>query len=282
MRRFGAAAVLLIPVLLVAACGGTPEAAAPRPEESSAAPSVPDVPGIEVEAVQLRTDAAVGGRFQVRVTATGGQPVTVSSVALDSPGFAPVAPVGTSTEIDPGRVVDLRTPLGAVRCDAEAEPAAALLTVVRGNGTPEEVRVPMPAAALGRVHAAACAAEALAEVVTVTVTGLRSDGEELVGRLELTRRSGTDEVRAARISRSVLMDVEVDLPLVLAGDAPEADAEVRFTPATCEPHVLAETKQPFRFPIGVEVAEAAEVVVDLPVPPEVRAQLQDLVDRVCR
>ena len=266
-------------VLLVAACGGAPEAAAPRPPASSAAPPVP---GLEVEAVQLRTDAAVGGRFQVRVTATGEQPVTVTSVALDSPGFEPVPAVETSTEIAPGRIVDLRTPLGPVRCDAEAEPAAALLTVMRGDGAPEDLRVPMPAAALGRIHAAACAAEALAEVVTVTVTGPRPDGDHLVGRLALTRRSGTDEVRAVRIARSVLMDVEADLPLVLAGDVPEADAEVRFTPATCEPHVLAETKQPFRFPLGVEVAGAPEVVVDLPVSPELRAELQDLVDRVCR
>ena len=278
MRRWGAAAA----VLLVAACGSAPEAAAPRPSASSVAPSVPSVPGIEVEAVQLRTDAAVGGRFQVRVTATGEEPVTVTSVALDSPGFGPLPAVETSTEIDPGRIVDLRTPLGPVRCGAEAEPAAALLTVARGDGAAEEVRVPMAAAALGRIHAAACAAEALAEVVTVTVSGLRPAGEELVGRLALTRRSGTEEVHAIRIARSVLMDVEADLPLVLPGDAPEAVAQVRFTPATCEPHVLAETKQPFRFPLGVEVAGAAEVVVDLPVPPEVRAQLQDLVDRVCR
>lgn len=277
MRRCLAAAA---GVLLAAGCAAAPEVAAPSP--SSSAAGIPPVPGIQAEAVQLRTDAAVGGRIQVRVIATGEEPFTVTSVSLDSPGFAPLPAVRTSTEFESGRVVDLRTPLGPLRCDVAAEPAAALLTVVRDGRAPEDVRVPLGAEVLGRIHAAGCAAEALSAVVTVAVTGLRAEGQELVGRLTLTRASGDEEVRAVRIARSVLMAVEADLPLALAGDAREAEAEVRFTPATCEPHVLAETKQPFRFPVGIEVAGRNEVVVDLPVTAQVRTQLQDLVGRVCR
>jgi hypothetical protein len=283
MRRWAAGAA----VLLVAACGGAPQAADPGPSPSPAAPptvgtAAPAVAGIAAEAVQLRTDVAAGGRFQVRITATGEEPFSVTSVALDSPGFAPVPPVVTSTDFRPGQVVDLRTPLGPLRCDVAAEPAAALLTVARDGGAPEEVRVPLAAEVLGRIHAAGCAAEALSQVVTVAVTALRPEGEELVGRLTLTRGSGSDEVRAVRVARSVLMDVQADLPLVLAANAREVEAGVRFAPATCEPHVLAETKQPFRFPLGIEVDGREEVVVDLPVTAEVRGQLQDLVDRVCR
>ena len=40
------------------------------------------MPGIAGEAVRLRTDEAVGGQVQVRLTATGDQPFTVVSVAL--------------------------------------------------------------------------------------------------------------------------------------------------------------------------------------------------------
>ena len=272
MRRWVPTAVA---VLALAACGGEPSA--PRAEAAAA----PRVPGIEAEAVQLRTDAAVGGRIQVRVTATGEEPFTVTSVALDSPGFQPRPAVAADTEFQPGRVVDLRVPLGPVRCDAAPEPAAALLTVARDGGAPEELRVPLEAAVLTRLHAAGCAAEALGEVVAVEVGDLRPDGQELVGRLSLIRRSGSEEVRAVRVGRSVLMGVEADLPLVLAGDAQEVAGEVRFTPANCEPHVLAEAKQPFRFPLGIERDGEDEVVVDLPVTDEVRAQLQDLVRRVC-
>ena len=273
MGRVGAVgAALLVAALLVAACAGAPDTAGPAP---------PPGPGLDAEAVQLRTDVAAGGRFQVRVTATGEEPFTVTSVALDSPGFVPVPPVSKSTGFEPGQVTDLRTPLGPVRCDAAPEPAAVLLTVVRDGGAADELRVPMEADVLARVHAAGCAAQALSEVATVAVTGLRPGGEELVGRLALTRRSGTDELRVVRIARSVLMAVEADLPVVLGGTAREAAGEVRFTPATCEPHVLAESKQPFRFPLAVEVAGGEEVVVDLPLTDAARSRLQDLVDRVC-
>lgn len=280
MRRWAAAAVC---ALLAAGCAGATEAESPSSSGPSTAPAGPAaVPGIEAEAVQLRTDAAVGGRFQVRVTATGDEPFTVTSVALDSPGFGAVPPVATDTEFAPGRTFDLRTPLGPLRCAADADPAVARLTVARAGRAPEELRVPLAGDVLGRLHEAGCAADALRELVDLQVTGLRAEGDELVGRLALARRSGTDEVRATRIARSVLVDVEAELPLVLAGDADAADGEVRFTPATCEPHVLAETKQPFRFPVGVDVAGGTEVVLDLPIPEGVRAQLQQLVERVCR
>jgi hypothetical protein len=277
---------VLAAVLLLAACGGAPAASRPSPQTSNSSPATrgtpaPPAPGIEAEAVQLRTDAAVGGRIQVRVTATGDEPFTVTSVALDSPGFEAQPAVEVSTEFERGRVVDLRVPLGPVRCDVAPEPAAARLTVVRGGGAAEELRVPLAAEVLVRLHAAGCAAEALADVATLEVSGLRLDGDEMVGDLALVRRSGTAEVRATRIQRNVLIEVAAELPLVLAGDAPEVTGEVRFTGVNCEPHVLSEIKQPFRFPIGIEVDGQDEVVVDLPVPAGVRSRLQEFVDHVC-
>jgi len=46
--------------------------------------------------------------------------------------------------------------------------------------------------------------------------------------------------------------------------------------------VLAETKQPFLFPMTVQVGDTEPVDLDLPVPDDLRAQLQALVQRVCR
>jgi hypothetical protein len=46
--------------------------------------------------------------------------------------------------------------------------------------------------------------------------------------------------------------------------------------------VLAETKQPFLFPMTVQVGEEQPVDAELPVPDDVRAQLAALVQRVCR
>jgi hypothetical protein len=286
MRRWGAAVAVL---LAVAGCspgadGGATAAApavAPSPESSPAIRESADpVPGMTAEAVQLRTDAAAGGRIQVRISASDS--FTVTSVALDSPGFDPLPPSEVTAAFVPGRVIDLRTPFGRARCDASPEPASARLTVVRPGAEAEDVKVSLAAAVLVRIHADECAEQALAEGVTLRVVDLRDDGGGgLAGSLELVRRSETRNVRVTALRRSVLMAVEVPLPLTLAADAPRAAATLRFSPATCEPHVLAETKQPFLFPLTVEVGDGEPVTTDLPVTDDLRTQLQALVQRTC-
>ena len=49
---------------------------------------------------------------------------------------------------------------------------------------------------------------------------------------------------------------------------------MEFTPATCEPHVLAETKKPFVFPVEVTVGDGEPVVLDLPVDDALRSSLE--------
>jgi hypothetical protein len=283
MRR--TAAGLL--VALTAACGATPSpAAAPA---SSAAPSsapveaaLPAVPGLEAEAVRLRTDEAIGGQFQVRITDTGDDAFTVTSVALDSPGFTALPATPETAEFAPGRVIDLPTPYGTPVCDAEPLPAAAQLTVVRPDGVQEAVRAPLSADVLQLIHDEECAVLAVAEVVDVAVTDLADAGDSLAGSLTLTRREGDEPVTAATLGRSVLVDVAAeDLPLELAADERSARTNVSFTPATCDPHVLSETKKPFVFPLTVQVGDDDPVAMDLPLDQAARDRLAALVQRVC-
>jgi hypothetical protein len=237
------------------------------------------VPGMEAEAVQLRTDAAAGGRIQVRVTAS--QPFSVTSVALDSPGFARLPPTELTADFRPGRTIDLRTPFGRARCDVSPEPASARLTVVRPGGRPEKVEVPLAADVLEKIHTAECVEQAVEREVEIRIVGLQDDGDGLAGSLVVRRRSGQRTATLSDLRRSVLMQVRADLPLTLAADAPDAEAALRFTPYTCEPHVLAETKQPFLFPLTVQLGDDDPVVVDLAIPADVKEQLQALVQRVC-
>lgn len=274
MRR----SLVALAAALAAACGTTPApSAAP-----SAEPAAPAVPGIEAEAVRLRTDEAVGGRFQVRVTGTGDEPFTVTSVALDSPGFDVLPATAVTAEFTPGRVIDLPTPYGPPVCEAEPVPAAARLTVVRPGGAVEEVRVPMSADVLETVQEEECAEQAVAEVVGVTVTGLADDGDALSGSLTLTRRAGEERVAATALGRSVLLDAVAEgLPLVLPAGARSATTVISFTPATCDAHVLSETKKPYAFPLTLEVGDADPVPVDLPLDDAARGRLAALVQRVC-
>ncbi|TYP87865.1 hypothetical protein [Blastococcus xanthinilyticus] len=280
MRRTVA---LLVAVVAVGGCAGPSRAPADR-APAAAPPStaaVPEVPGIAAEDVRLRTDEAEGGRIQVRVTATRADPFTVTAVALDAPGFEPLPPAPVTAAFDRGRVIDLPTPYGAVICPAGPGTPSARLSLVRSGGREEEVRAPLPGGTLARVHGEECAALAVAEAVDVTVTVGGPEEAALPGRLGLTRRSGSERVVVERLGGSVLLDVTAELPLELAPADAAAGTAVVFALATCAPHVLAETKQPFVFPLAVRLGDAAPVVVDLPVDDALRAELSGLVDRVC-
>jgi hypothetical protein len=273
MRR----TALVLGLALTAACAGSAEDDSPP---APAADAAPPVAGITAEVVQLRTDAAIGGQVHVRITATGDAPFTVTELALDSPGFAPVPATTVPAEFAPGRVIDLPARYGEPLCSAGALPAAARLGVVRPEGRTEDLLVPLEADVLGRIHEAECAVLALAEVVDIAVTGLREDGDALTGELVLARRGGDEPVSIARVGRSVLVDVAVDgLPLEMDGD--RAAAVVSFTPASCDPHVLSETKQPYRFALLVGVGEEEPVGMDLPLGDGDRELLAGLVERVC-
>jgi hypothetical protein len=284
MRR---AAIVLV-AALTAACGSSsgssssPSSAVPTTASLSTGPAVPPVAGIEAEAVRLRTDEALGGQVQTRVTDTGDAPFTVTSVALDSPGFAPLPPQAESATYQPKQVIDLPTPFGDAVCDTAAQPAAALLTVVRPDGTTEDLRVPLSADILDLIHEQTCAAEAVLAVADIQVGDLHDDGDGSTGTLTLTRRSGSEPVTLTRLGRSVVLAPTVaHLPLRLAGGAQSATSAISFTPASCDAHVLAETKKPYVFVLDVTVGDGAAVPVDLPLDEGDKDALAAMVKRVC-
>src|SRR4051812_35863379 len=260
---------VVVVALLLAGCAtedgapaaqGTPTVAMPTPS------GPPAVAGVEAQAVRLRSDGTAGRRLQVRITEAGGAPVTVTSVQLDTPGFAVLPARDTSTEFTPGRVIDLPVERGAVDCATPLDPAAARLTVVRPDGSTEELLVPLGGDTLARLHAQECAADAVLEVVDVRVEDLAEDGDTLAGEVVLARRSGHDEIVVSELSPSVvLMPVpQRELPVRLAPGEERLELPVTFDADRCDPHALAETKQPFVFPLRVTVGDGEDAVLDLP------------------
>src|SRR4051794_8760595 len=279
--------VIVLVAVLTAACGSSSSSSsesspAPTTASLSTGPAVPPVAGIQAEAVRLRTDEALGGQVQTRVTNTGDAPFTVTSVALDSPGFAPLPRSAETATYQPGQVVDLPTPFGDAICDTAAQPAAALLTVVRSDGTTEDVRVPLSADVLDLIHQQTCAAEAVLQVADIGVGDLHDDGDGSTGTLTLTRRSGAEPVTVTRLGRSVVLaPTVVELPLRLGRGARSASSAISFTPASCDPHVLAETKKPYVFVLDVTVGDGEPVPVDLPLDQDDKDALAAMVQRVC-
>ncbi|PWW22556.1 hypothetical protein JD79_01713 [Geodermatophilus normandii] len=233
--------------------------------------------------MQLRTDEAIGGQVQVRVTATGTEPFTVTSVAVDSPGFAPLPDRAVTAAFASGRTIDLPAPYGDAVCDRAAEPATARLTVVRPDGRTEALRVPLAAEVLGRIHEERCAVRAVLAVADVTVGDLSADGDAVTGTLTLTRAGDDDRpVTVTRLQGNVLYDVVADgLPRTLEAGESTLEVGLEFTMTRCDPHALAETKQPHLFLLGLQVAADDEVPADLPLDQAQRDELAALVDRAC-
>jgi hypothetical protein len=283
MRR----AAVVVVAALCAACSSSADGAvsAPTPSTTSVAPApaLPPVPGIEAEVVRLRTDVAVGGRVQVRVTDTGDEPFTVTGVVIDSPGFSPLPATTLTASFAPGRVIDLPTPYGEAVCDAEPAPVAARLSVTRPDGAVEEVRVPLTGDALDLVHREECSVAGVLAVAGIALTGLADEGDTVTGTVVLSRTGDDDRaVTVTEAGRSVVFDVAADgLPLELGAGEDEVSMPVTFSMATCEPHVLSETKQPFVFPLSVVVGEEDAVPVPLPLDEAQQDQVWALTVRVC-
>ena len=251
------------------------------PGSGPVVPEPPGVPGMAAEVVLLRTDEALGGQVQVRITDTGVAPFTVTAVRLDSPGFRALPATPVDAAFAPGRTIDLPTPYGEPNCAAAPLPAVAEVAVVRPGGAVEDVRVPLSAEALRGIHDRECAAEAVLAFVDVQVTELREDGDMLRGLLVISRRAGDQLVSASQVGRSVLIDVGAEeLPVQLMGDG-SSSTPLTFRPATCDPHVLSETKKPYVFPLHVAVGGGEAVSMDLPLDSAARDALAALVQRVC-
>ena len=210
-------------------------------------------------------------------------PFTVTSVQLDSPGFAAVPARTVAATYAPGQTIDLPTPFGTVDCAAGVDPVAARVTVQRSEGAVEELRVPLPGDTMAQVHDAACAVERVLAVVGIAVEDVTEAGTTATGVVVLTRRSGDEPVEVTRLGGSVVLQPVLDdeLPVTLAPDQDELRLPVTFDAARCDPHALAETKKPFAFPLAVTVGDGESVPVDLPIDDAQKLQLEEFLGRVC-
>jgi hypothetical protein len=279
----------LVLALAAAGCGSDGGSGTAGPPTSEAAPAstvaaLPAVPGIAAEAVQQRTDAAIGGQVQVRITDTGAAPFTVTAVQLDTPGFGSLPATAMTAGYAPGRTIDLPTPFGAVDCSVGVDPVGARVSVLRPDGTAEQLLVPLTGDTMAQVHEAACAVEAVLAVVDIGVEDLADAGQTMTADVVLTRRTGDEPVEIARLGGSVVLEPvpdAVELPVTLAPGERELRIPVTFDAARCDPHALAETKKPFVFPLAVIVGDGGSVPVPLPLDDGQKRQLEELLARAC-
>ena len=255
----------------VAESGGSGAAAeqSADPGDNAAEPTAPvatpAVPGMRGLAVRLRTDTAIGGQFQTRITNTGSEPFSVLAVSLDSPGFQQLPFAGRPATYQPGATIDLPTMYGAAMCGEgiAVDPAFADVQVQRPDGRIEELRLPLeaPDDIIDRIHSEECHLLALAAAVGVRLGGFtlaEVDGRAVLqSDITLTRGENAEEIGLVELRGSVVFDVifaeASDPPPAMAADDTGLVVPVvlRMTGRGCDAHVLGETKQPFLFPYFV-------------------------------
>lgn len=258
--------------------------------DSDSTASRPTIPAT-AQATVNRTDQAIGGVFQVRLTNTGADDFTVLAVRLESPGFETLAYTPRDTFFSPGETTDLPTPYGAVRCDPgdAADPARAAVRFRLASGETGETRIPLesPHGELPKLHAGECDKAFIEESVEIAIAEpieeAGSGPTATASAVVTIDRVATDEtVVVSDIRGSVMYRVMAQrLPVTLEQGTDRAALPIEIVPARCDGHALGETKQPYVYPIRIAIGDEFESAYDLPVTKSQQEQLFDFLVRAC-
>jgi hypothetical protein len=217
---------------------------------------------------QYRSDIAEG-MVQLKIVNTGPQ-LDVLSARLDWAGLDS----GTSTKkvlIGTGQRIDLTAPLGTPNCDITGltvssppplDDAAVILQLADGSSA--TVPVSDPKDDLVDLHRALCTDAMIGMQISVRFENIRVeiiDGRPLsVGDLTLERGAVTAPVQITSTGHTIPFTLRFPLMtegpiLELAEGELSASRAVQFTEGRCDAHAVAETKQPFRFVMQVDLGD---------------------------
>jgi hypothetical protein len=250
---------------------------------SSSAEPLPPPDGLTVSIKQGRLDV-VAGRLVVRFENTGDAPVTITGFDLRTPTFAQQLERTEPIDLDAHDAIDVRLDLPESDCDTEPGPVLVALEHRSAAGTGSgELTADDPFDTVGRVNAADCLAESVADVATIVMPEhLRSTGTEAERRafidIEVVpEASGDASMRIERVYGTTLLNAEggIDWTLgtdVAAGDAPFT-VSLPVRPARCDAHAIADDKRGTILPFDVATNDGRSGRLDVPAPDGLKAEL---------
>lgn len=265
MRRSAAVAVAI--VLLAGACG------------SDGPSAVESAPPPELSATATRSSLFDSQRtFRLELANDGEEAVTVTSVQLASPLFAPVPASPRDTRLAPGGRLLLPVPYGESVCPASGP--AELVVEVAGT----ESRLPLaedPEGVMGALHEVACGEAAVRSAADLAFADLVPTGPRSVeGDLVVTGRGDT-EVIVDGIRGNIVFGVRVDpgpdLARVATGGA-AGRIPVELVVDRCDTHALIESKRTFEFPVAVRLDDGPPALVVVEPSGPTRDTLQGLIE----
>lgn len=286
MGRVRTASALGLVMLLVASCGDTtgPSAAtstSASPPETTTSTAPEPIGGVVAEIGTNRL-YVVNRAFGLALRNLGDEPVAIRQVQLTSNQFTTLPITDREVTLQPGgRRFVVPLPYGEVRCDVEAEDTFDVVVVVDDG---EELHLDATeeyAGAVGRVHSRECAAADVLERVDITFgDDWTRDDFVISGELSLEQRHPGDTVAIDHAVGNVIftLHLEQDHPVLrVSDDEPSARLPVTISADRCDPHAVAEFKQPYQFLSWVAVGDGEPVPVPLVLTGGARAALVDLI-----
>ena len=162
-----------------------------------------------------------------------------------------------------GQVIDFPVPFPGATCVGDGTRATmpnldeARVLLVLDSGEQLEVPVVDQWHLARKLYEEDCEKQMIESQVTIEWVGLGEaefEGRPVTeGELRLTRRAGSGEITVLSVSDTIpfvfrAVDTAIGEPVVtLADDAEQVSVPVRFLESRCDPHALAEIKQPTKF-----------------------------------
>jgi len=238
---------------------------------------------LSATATQTREDAVAPGQMRITETNTSTRELTVTSVALDSPGFAPAPASPRDDPFPPGVRYALPARYGEPRCTLAPLPATAVVQAHARTGPSVTLRLPLNSSdgLLERLHEQACRTARLAQRVRLSVVDLAPAGPAVLrGTVRIQRRAGAGPIALTEVRDSVVFTLRLPLPAVLPVGSDRLDVPLEVRMASCSGHVIGEAKQPYLFPAFLRL-DGAQAQLDLPTTSAEHRLLQELVRTGC-
>lgn len=270
-------ATVASPPTTVATVTATTEATTPAttgaPVPTTTEPKI-DIPlGVLVAVPTQNREDPAKNQFQIQIHNGTRDRYDLDGVQFEWDGFTtPMTP--RDSVFVGGQVIDYPVPFPGASCVGDGTRATmpslddAKVVLQLDSGDTVDVPVVDKWHLARKLYEDDCEKQMIDKQVTIEWVDLHEGEFEgrpvTVGKLRLTRRAGEGEYTILEVGNTVpfvfdAIDTEVGEPVVtLAADADTAEVPIQFVESRCDPHALAEIKQPTKFVAQVVLGDGTE------------------------
>jgi hypothetical protein len=283
---FGIAVIALICACQVA---GDPVTRESAPGRASTTPEEPqDPPEWLTLEVRYSPRHSLGKRrLDVVTTNEGPTEILVTSIALRSDHFRPLAPEAKNSRIPPGATVAVKADFGPLEgCESSQELGAVVLMDMSIDGAdPINFRVPLDPEPLNRIRDLECTELAVRRAVGVKFTDeWTTEGSTVRTNLVFTHLEGEDPVVVESVGGMILfgMQPRTEQKPPLAIVEPGADplsVPVDLNLIRCDVHAVSQAPDGYAFRVWLALGDRDPFAITILPSQALQSQLEELVDQ---